>query len=91
MSGEGIYCNVVRKQREVMFFSVYWKKYTHMYIHNHNLVMSLAILTTPLFFSVVQENVSCLGWSIVHQHVSVLTDLYHVVVFSVADDVYRVC
>ena len=34
----------------------------HMYIHNHNLVVSLAILTTPLFFSVVQENVSCLGW-----------------------------
>ena len=39
------------------------EKYMHMYIPNHNLVVSLAILTIPLFFSVVQENISCLGWS----------------------------
>ena len=58
VSGEGIYCNVVRKQREVMFFSVYWKKYMHMYIHNHNLVMSLAILTTPLFFQLSRRTLA---------------------------------
>ena len=60
VSGEGIYCNVVRKQREVMFFSVYWKKYTHMYIHNHNLVMSLAILTTPLFFQLSRRTLAAI-------------------------------
>ena len=88
----------------MIFFLSLLEKYTHMYIHDHNLVVSFVVdldaltMYAPLFFQLTSaaggqglENVSCLGWCIVHQHVSVLTDLYHVVVSSIADDVYRVC
>ena len=58
VSGEGIYCNVRKKTTRGDFFLGLLEKYMHMYIHNHNLVVSLAILTTPLFFQLSRRTLA---------------------------------